>query len=177
MSPLAEGLEPACEGVGRHEVREMGAELVVAIVMEAFDRRVLDRAVHPLDLAIGPRGGRPRKPVLDPVGLADHVEAHLPGTGGVTVARLFGELDAVVGQDRMDAVGDGLRQMLQELPSGAPVGPTSHLGDGEFAGSVDGTKRESLSSAVRASAMSMGKKPPLGRLPGNRLPGSGWGSA
>jgi len=51
----AEGLEPPGEIVSVHEVGEMGAELVVVFVIEAFYRCVFDRAVHPLDLAIGPR--------------------------------------------------------------------------------------------------------------------------
>ena len=33
----AEGLEPAREVVGRHEVREVGAELIVAVVVVTFD--------------------------------------------------------------------------------------------------------------------------------------------
>ena len=49
-----EGLEPAREVVGCEKVSEMGAELVVALVVEALDGGVLDSPVHPLDLAVGP---------------------------------------------------------------------------------------------------------------------------
>ena len=66
------------EVVGRHEVREVRAQLVVAVVVETLDRRVLDRSVHALDLTFRLRVVRLRQPVLDPVGLADHVEAHWP---------------------------------------------------------------------------------------------------
>ena len=50
----------------------------MTVIVIAFDRRVLDRAVHPLDLTDGPRMVRLGKPVLDVIGFANHVEAHLP---------------------------------------------------------------------------------------------------
>ena len=50
----SKGLQPAAEVVGCDEVSEMGFELGMVVVVEALDRRVLDRAVHPLDLTIGP---------------------------------------------------------------------------------------------------------------------------
>ena len=40
-----EGLEPSPEVAGADEVGQMPVELVVIVVMEAFDGRVLDRAV------------------------------------------------------------------------------------------------------------------------------------
>lgn len=115
----------------------MGAELVVAVVVEALDGCLLDRAVHPLDLAVGPRMVRLGQPVFDPVRLADHVEAHRPGADGVPVAGLLGELDAVVGQYGVDLVGHRLQQALQELPSRAPIRRFNELGDGELGGPVD----------------------------------------
>jgi hypothetical protein len=56
------------------------------------------------------------EPVLDVVRLADHVETHLAGPGGVPVAGLLGELDAIVYQDDVDALGDGCQQVFEELP-------------------------------------------------------------
>ena len=81
--------------VGCHEVGEARPQLVVAVVVEAFDGSLLDGAVHALDLSVGPRVVRFGEPVLDLVRLADHVEAHLARSGGVAVARLLGELDAI----------------------------------------------------------------------------------
>jgi len=43
--------------------------------VKTFDRRLLDGLVHPLDLTVGPRIVRFGEPVLDVIGLADHVEA------------------------------------------------------------------------------------------------------
>ena len=116
----------------------MGAKLIVGIVVEAFNGGLLDRSVHPLDLAVGPRMVGFGQQVLDPVGFANHVEAHLPGIGGVPIPWLVGELNAVVGQDRVDAVGNGLKYMLKKLPGGAPVRFVDEMGHGKLAGAVDG---------------------------------------
>ncbi len=109
----------------------------MAVVVEAFDGRVLDCPVHALDLAVGLRMVGLGQAVLDPVGLADHVEAHRSRIGGVSIPGLLGELDAIVRQDRMDTVGNSLQQMLQELPGCPPVGFFDELGDGKLAGAID----------------------------------------
>ena len=70
----------------------MGPQLIVRFVGEWFHRRVLDRSVHTLDLAVHPRVLGLGQPVLDPVGFADHVEAHRPGIDRVPVPGLFSEL-------------------------------------------------------------------------------------
>ena len=115
----------------------MRAQLVVAFVVEAFDGRLLDCAVHPLDLSVGPRVVGLREPMLDVVGLADHVEAHLTRPGGVAVAMLLGELKAIVRQDGVNAVRHGSQQVFEELPRCAPVSLVDKCGDRELAGTVD----------------------------------------
>jgi hypothetical protein len=113
-----EGLEPAGEVVGGDEVGEVLPELVVAVVVEAFDRRLLDRPVHALDLAVRPRVSRFRQPMLD-------VEVGAGKLEGVSLEQrvlcpqrldLFrrpgatlgvGEVGAVVGQDCVDLVRNG----------------------------------------------------------------------
>ena len=47
-----EGLQSPSEIVGADEVGEMPAELIMAVVVVAFDGRVLDGSVHPFDLAV-----------------------------------------------------------------------------------------------------------------------------
>jgi hypothetical protein len=59
------------------KVCEVRPQLVVALVVEAFDGGLLDGPVHPLDLAVGSWVVRFGEPVLDVVGRADHVETHL----------------------------------------------------------------------------------------------------
>ena len=54
----------------------MSSELIVAVVVEAPDGRVLDRAVHPLDLTVGPRMTRLGQAVLDVIRVTDHLKAH-----------------------------------------------------------------------------------------------------
>lgn len=63
----------------------MGSEVIAAGVKEPRDRRVLDGAVNPFDLAVSPWVVGLGQPVLDGVGLADHVKAHWPGVDGVPV--------------------------------------------------------------------------------------------
>lgn len=50
-----ERLEPSTVIVGIDEELEMLPQLIMAPVMVAFDGGVLDAAVHPFDLTIGPR--------------------------------------------------------------------------------------------------------------------------
>lgn len=116
----------------------------MAIVVEALDGRLIDGAVHPLDLTIGPRVVRLGEPVLDIVRFADNVEAHLPRPYGVTVARLLGELDAIVGQDCVNAIGHGFQQVFEELPRRPPISLVDQLGDGELAGAVDADEQVEL---------------------------------
>ena len=52
----------------------MAAQLVVIVVVEALDGRFLDRAVHPLDLSVGPGMLDLGEPVLDAMFVADAVE-------------------------------------------------------------------------------------------------------
>ena len=73
----------------------MCSQLIVVVVVEALDRGVFDRPVHPPDLTVRPRLVGFGQPVLNPVGLADHVKAHWPGVDGVPFPGLLGELDAV----------------------------------------------------------------------------------
>src|ERR1700709_25673 len=116
----------------------------MALIVEALDGRLLDGSVHPLDLTIGPRVVRLGKPVLDIVRLTDHVEAHLPRPSGVAVARLLGELDAIVGQDCMYPVGHGFQQVFEELPGGSPVSLFDELGDRKFTRTVDADEQIEL---------------------------------
>lgn len=54
--------------------------------------------------------------MLDPVGLTDYVEAHCPRAYRVPGPGLLGELDAIIGKNRVDLVGHGFKQLLQKFP-------------------------------------------------------------
>lgn len=73
-----EGLEPTREVVCCHEVCEVRSQLIMAVVVEALHGGFLDRAVHALDLSIGPGMVGFGQSVLSPVCLTDHVKAHRP---------------------------------------------------------------------------------------------------
>ncbi len=76
----AEVLQPATVIVGVDEDLKVLPELVMAVVVIAFDGGVLDGAVHSLDLSVGPGMVRLGEPVLDAVLAADLVEAvNAPG--------------------------------------------------------------------------------------------------
>ncbi len=66
----------------------MRLELLVIVVVEAFDGGFLDRPVPPLDLAIGPRMLHFGQAMLDAVLSATHVEhvRHVPGGWPIGVA-------------------------------------------------------------------------------------------
>src|SRR4029077_20233691 len=50
----SEGLKASGKVVGVDEVAQMSAQFIVGFVEVAFDGGVLDGAVHPLDLTVGP---------------------------------------------------------------------------------------------------------------------------
>ncbi len=60
-----DGLQSSPEVVGVDEVGQMLRELVMVVVVEALDGRVLDRLVLALDLAVGPGVLRFGRAVLD----------------------------------------------------------------------------------------------------------------
>jgi len=97
--------------------------------MVSLDGRFLDRAVHALDLAIGPGMVHLCQAMLDPVLRADPVEDVLH-----RIAILFAvcELDAVVGEDRVDSVGQRRDEITQELGSGHLAGLLLQPHEGEL---------------------------------------------
>ena len=108
-------------------------------VMEALDRCVLDCPVHALDLAVGPRMVGFCQPALDAVTGASAVErmASEPCCWSVTVLRKISELNAVVGEHSVDAVGDGLDQGFEEGGGCRHVRLHLQPHEGEFARSID----------------------------------------
>jgi hypothetical protein len=99
----------------------MAAKLTVSVVIEARRGRFVCHAVCPFELAVGPRVIGPGQPVLDPVYVRDHGEAHRPCDDRVPVPRLLGELNAAVRKNCVDLVGRGPEHVLQDLSSGAPI--------------------------------------------------------
>ena len=141
-----EGLEATGEVVGRDEVVEMTAQLVMAVVVEAFDGRLLDGSVHPLDLSISPRMIGLCQAMLDAVALTRAIErmASEPRRWTVAVLRQVCELDAVVGQHDTDVIGDGLHQGVEKGRGGNGVGAVHELNAGQLRGPVDADEEVEL---------------------------------
>ena len=130
----AQGLQPAAVVIGVHEELKVLPELVVAVVVVAFDGGILDGAVHAFDLAVGPGVVGLGKPVLDAMLATDLVEAVDAVARGpaIAVPRQVGELDAVVGEDRVQVVGDRFDQCFQERDGGWSIGLRVELSEGEL---------------------------------------------
>jgi hypothetical protein len=138
----AQGLEPASVIVGIDEELEVRPQLLVGIVVAALDGGVLNGAVHTLDLAVDPGMVHLGQPVLDAVLAADAVEDVLR-VPDVPLAR--GEMDAVIGQDGMDLLGDGLDQLTQELSSFHFARVRDQADEGELARAIGGHEEAQLS--------------------------------
>jgi hypothetical protein len=146
-SQASETLEAFCEVVGVEERDEMRAKAVMRLVVKASDRGVLDRAVHPFDLTVGPRMIEFGEAMLDAELGAGQIKS--VGTEGMSVReQLFdvpdtpsalwrGELKAVVREDRVNAVRHTLNEPSQEVRRDTPRGPLVELREGELAHPVD----------------------------------------
>lgn len=111
-----DGLEPSPEVVGCHAVVEVDLQLLMAVVMEAFDGCFLDCPVHLLNLTIDPWMTGFRQTVFDPMRFADHVEAHGTRPRRIAITGLVSELDPIIGQNGMDPVRNDAREMFEEFP-------------------------------------------------------------
>lgn len=132
--------------MGIDEVMEVPADLCVAIVVIVFDGGVLDGPVHPFPLSVRPRMIDLGEPALDAVLAAAHSEhvGDVASVRTVSVARGKAELDAIVGQDRVDLVREGRDQGDQERRGGHPVGAFHQLHEGDFARPINGDKQNQL---------------------------------
>ena len=122
-------LEALGEVVRIEEGSQVRAKAFVARVEEATDGRVLDRAVHAFDLAVGPRMIEFREAMVDVVLGAGEVKRvgpkalmtgdQLPKLCDRPPAMRRRELKAVVREHRMDRVRDVRDEPAQEVSRGA----------------------------------------------------------
>ena len=107
--------------------------------MIPFDCCFLDGSVHAFNLSIRPGVFDPGQPVVDVIFTAAHIE-HVGEVGcgrAIPVTRRQGELDAIVGQDRVDLVGYGCDECFQEGRGGLSVRFLDELDEGEFARAIN----------------------------------------
>src|SRR5208283_2046563 len=138
-----ERLQPARKIVSGDEVPEMPPQFGVRFVEVAFDRRVLDRAVHALDLPIGPRMLRLRQPMVDVVAGAcelEGVRAESPSLDehlldlrrAPSLAGGVSEMNSIVGEHRMDLVGNRLDQSVEKVRGCLRRGSLMQFDEGEL---------------------------------------------
>ena len=90
----------------------MNAELSVIIVMKPFDSSFLNRSVHPLDLSIGPWMLDPGEGDIQCTFSTSLIKDVLRS---VAISDMIRELDALICQHYMYAVGHSLIQIAQDL--------------------------------------------------------------
>jgi hypothetical protein len=137
----SKGFEALGKVGGGQEVFEVFAELIVAVVVVAPDSGILNCPVHSLDLTIGPRVTDFCQPVLDGIFPAD---AHEDVLECAAVPFPVDELDAIIGEDGVDPVGDGANEVSQDLCSHRLSGLGVELGEGKLGRSVNSHKEIEL---------------------------------
>ena len=115
----------------------MRVKLVSRFVMKAFHRGLFQRAVHPFDLAVGPRVGRLGKALFNTplvAELAKGVAAQVGVLGQVA------KPNAVIGQHFNHLVRHPGQDPLQERHGDGLGGLRVQVGEGPLAGAVNGDK-------------------------------------
>jgi hypothetical protein len=131
----------------------MASEFIMSFVIEALDGSVLDGAVHPLDLAIGPRMLRLGETVIDVVAGAGHFEGvspeelltcdHLLDLGQRPTLAIR-EVDAVVRENGVNLIGNGFDEVAQEVCCNTGRDSFVQFSIGELGGSIDRHKKVKL---------------------------------
>src|SRR5665213_1371517 len=108
--------------------------------MIALDGRFLDRPIHAFNLTIGPGMLDLGQSMFDSIFPAAHIKhmRHVSCCRTVCVARWESELDPIVGENRVDLVGDSRDQSFEEGRGGDASGLLDRLHEGELAGAIDG---------------------------------------
>jgi hypothetical protein len=152
----AKGFEATSEIVGGNKVSEMLPELIVRLVMVAFDGCLLDRPVHPFDLAIRPWMTWFGETMFDVEVCASRFECvaaerqalrphRFDVVGCPAIAGRIGEMRSIVSEYDVDPVRYGRGEVAQEVASDPASGFLVQLYKGELGGSVDGDQQVELS--------------------------------
>ena len=134
----------------------MNSQLIVGLIEVAFDGRILDGAVHSLDLPIRPGMlglGQPMIDIIEGAGVFEGmgeegfpVSDHVPDfCRGPCIASGIGEVGSVVGEDGVDPIGDGFDQAAQEVRGRAARHLLMQFDEGELRGPIDRDEEMELS--------------------------------
>lgn len=141
-SKSLEGFEAFGEVIGHQDTVEMLFQMLMRLVIVFLDWGFFSCSVHALDLAIGPGVIGVREPVFNGMFITDTCKDMCEGR---FVVFPISDLDPVIGQNDMDAIGHGRDQMTEELCGGRFRGAWMQLRIGELRGAVDGHEWAELS--------------------------------
>jgi hypothetical protein len=104
-----------------------------------MNRGILDGAVHSFHLAVGPGMVGLGQAMFNGGKKANPVEGMSPPASRrpLTILGKVGELDSVIGEHGVDAIGDRCDQRSKKAGSGSHVGTLDQLDKGELRGSVN----------------------------------------
>ena len=134
----------------------MSPELIMADVMEPLDGRLLDRAVHAFNLAIGPGMFRLGQAMFNVILRASQIKGvasekflflkHVSDFGyAPSLALGIGEMGTVIGQDSMDFIGNSLNGLAEKIGGNAARCFLMQLGKSNLAGAVNRNQQVKLS--------------------------------
>ena len=106
----------------------------------ALNSGFLDRSVHALDLAVRPWMLDLRQPMFDVIFPAAQIEhmRHVSCCRAIRVARRESEPDPIVGENRVDLVGNRRDQSVEEDRGEDPSCLLDQSHEGELAGTING---------------------------------------
>jgi hypothetical protein len=107
--------------------------------MITLNSRFLDCSVHAFDLAVRPWVLDLGQPMFDVILPAAHIEhmRHVSCRRAIRVARRESELDPIVGENRVDLIGNSCDQSFEEGRGGGPSCLLDQSDEGELAGAID----------------------------------------
>jgi hypothetical protein len=129
--------------IGGQECGEVFAQVIATFVVVAFDGRFFEGPVHSFDLPVRPGMVGFGETVFDAVFATPHGEhvRHVSRRRPIAVPGQIGELNAVVGQHRMDFIGDRLDQSFEERRRGQSIGFSFEPGERDLDVRSIATKR------------------------------------
>ena len=112
----------------------MDFELLVPVIVIAFDRRLINRPVHSLHLAISPWVLDFRQALFNSIFATTHVEhvVHVDSLWAVRITRCKGELKTVIREGGVYFIRNGFDERCQESLCRTPTGCLHQLDEGKF---------------------------------------------
>ena len=139
----SESFESSGKVVSGHEVSHVCMKLEMAVVMEAINGGFFDGAIHTFDLSVGPGMPGLGEAMIDSMPKTDPVEGVSAETsrGAFAIFGQIGELDPVVGEHGMNAIGNGCYQGQKKGCGCLHIGSFDQFHEGKLRSTVNGYKQ------------------------------------